>query len=110
MESDETRTMLPPSTPTTTPSTPRSSLYLDSQVGRREPVQSSIKDAVKTPKDEGIRPRRHNPTNAQNGIGSLIVIGPALNDMVSQFSPALHVKHIILFRDAKTPKKSFCVL
>ena len=96
---------LPPSTPTTTPSTSRSSPYIDSQVGRREPVQSSIKDAVTTQKDEGLRPRRHNPTIAQNDIRSLIVIGPALNDMVSQFSPALHVKHIILVSWCKDSKE-----
>ena len=96
VESHETRTMLPPSTPPTTPSTPRSSPYLDSQVGRREPVQSSIKEAATSPKDEGSRPRTHHSSITQNGIRSLIVIGPALNDMASLFSPILHFKHIIL--------------
>ena len=96
VESHETRTMLPSSTPTTTLSTSRCNPYLDWQVGRREPVQSTIKEADTTPKDEGIRPRRHHPTTAQSGIRSLIVIGPALNDMASLVSPALHFKQIIL--------------
>ena len=95
MESDETRTMLPPSTPTTTPSTPRSSPYLDSQVSRREPVQSSIKEAATSPKDEGSRPRTHHSSITQNGIRSLIVIGPAMNDMASSFSTALHINQLI---------------
>ena len=95
VESDETRTMLPPSTPPTTPSTPRSSPYLDSQVSWREPVQSTIKGGATTRKDEGIRPRRYHPTTAQNGIRSLIVIGPGLNDMASLFS-VLHINQFIL--------------